>query len=130
MLLGRRKKNTLPLLPLRNVVVFPGQIIPLLIERPYSKAALLTASQGNRRMVVCMQRDPNGVDFSEADLHPVGTEVRDHSVLRLPHGKYRAQLEGVRRLSLDSIALKDGVLMVEASNLSSNDKERTMIICL
>ena len=76
MLLGRRAKKSLPLLPLRNVVVFPGQIIPLLIERPYSKAALLMAAQGNRRLIVCMQRDPHGVDFSEDDLYEVGTEVR------------------------------------------------------
>ena len=123
MLLSRRKKNTLPLLPLRNLVVFPGQIIPLLIERPYSKAALLTASQGNRRMVVCMQRNPNGVDFSEDDLHTVGTEVRIIQSLLLPHGKYRAQLEGVRRLSFKSITENDGVLLAEGKTLEPHEDE-------
>jgi ATP-dependent Lon protease len=113
-----KKKESLPLLPLRNLVIFPNQVVPVLIERPYSRAALIKASQGERRLIVCMQRDPNAVDFDEKSLYTVGTEVRIIQSLRLPHGKYRAQLEGVGRVKIHGVSVKDDVLHAQIERMT------------
>ena len=93
----------LPLLPLRDVVVFPYMIIPLLVGRPKSIAALSRAAESDRLLVVLAQKNPETQNPKRKDLHSVGTVVRILQLLRLPDNTIKVLVEGVCRVRVDRI---------------------------
>ncbi|MBN1825703.1 MAG: endopeptidase La [Candidatus Eisenbacteria bacterium] len=90
----------LPLLPLRDVVVFPYMIIPLLVGRPKSVVALTRAVEGDRFLVVAAQKRTETDDPERRDLYPVGTVVRVLQLLRLPDGSIKVLVEGIGRIRM------------------------------
>ncbi len=89
--------DALPVLPLRDVVIFPGMITPLLVGRPRSLAALDEAMKRERLMLVVTQREMNVDEPGPADLYDVGTVVKVLQVMRLVEGTMRILVEGVAR---------------------------------
>lgn len=89
--------ESLPLLPLRDVVIFPGMITPLLVGRPRSLAALDEAMKGDRLLLVVTQRQMSIDEPGAADLYPVGTVVKVLQIMRLVEGTMRILVEGVCR---------------------------------
>ncbi len=90
----------LPLLPLRDVVVFPYMIIPLLVGRPRSVEALTAAVDQNRLLVVAAQKRPEIAEPARKDLHDVGTVTRVLQLLRLPDNTIKVLVEGLGRVRL------------------------------
>ncbi len=95
-----------PLLPLKDVVVFPNQIVPLFVGRPRSIAAVEEASRGRMPLVLVAQRNPLQEDPAPDGLYALGVTAEIVQVLRLPdglrlivEGKQRARIEGVRDAS-------------------------------
>ncbi len=89
--------DTLPVLPLRDVVVFPGMVYPLLIGRASSQEAVAEAQKGNRQVFLCAQKKSD-VDFPRPeDLHPIGTIARIQDVTPLPNGTQKVQVEGLAK---------------------------------
>ena len=64
--------HVLPILPIRNIVVFPGTVMPLNVGRPKSKAVLDEVMPGEKIIGVCTQKNPDVEDPQYPDLHTVG----------------------------------------------------------
>ncbi len=88
---------TLPLLPLRDVVVFPGMPLSVLVGRPRSVAAVAAARERGCDLVVVAQRRGDVAHPGREDLYDVGTRVRVLQALRLPDGNLKVHLEGLAR---------------------------------
>ncbi len=87
----------LPLLPLRELVVFPHSAVSFIVGRDKSVAALNEAARGDKEIVLVAQRDANAVDPAPDQLHGVGTVAHVVQVVRLPDGKLRVLVDGRRR---------------------------------
>ena len=87
----------LPVLPLRDVVIFPGMITPLLVGRQKSLASLDEAMKKERLLLVITQREMNVDDPVTDDLYNVGTIVRILQIMRLVEGTMRILVEGLAR---------------------------------
>jgi ATP-dependent Lon protease len=97
----------LPILPVRDTVLFPGAVLPLTVGRE-SSLALVNALQGEEKMLgVVAQLDPRVEDPSAADLHKVGTLARVHKTVKMPNGNVVIFLEGLQRVQVvDLIGLR------------------------
>ncbi|HUF27945.1 MAG TPA: endopeptidase La [Gemmatimonadaceae bacterium] len=93
----RGDAERLPVLPLRDVVVFPNVVIPLLIGRPASLAAIDAAEGADQLVLLVAQRSGDVQEPAAADLHRVGVVARVLQATRLPNGTTKALIEGVVR---------------------------------
>lgn len=89
-----------PLLPLRDVVIFPGMIIPLFVGRPKSVAALEAGMQGDKRIVLVAQKKMEVEEPQEKDLYNVGTLINILQMLKLPDGSIKVLVEGTSRVKI------------------------------
>ncbi|HZV99758.1 MAG TPA: endopeptidase La [Methylophilaceae bacterium] len=87
----------LPLLPLRDVVVYPHLVIPLFVGRAKSVKALELASEQNKQILLVAQKSPNKDEPDAADLYNVGTIATVLQMLKLPDGTVKVLVEGVHR---------------------------------
>jgi ATP-dependent Lon protease len=93
-----------PLIPLRDVVVFPQMVTPLFVSRPKSIAALEQALLRDDRLVVLVaQRDPECEDPHKEDIYQIGTLAEVMQMLKLPDGTVKVLVEGSSRISLDEV---------------------------
>ena len=94
----------LPLLPLRDVVVFPHMVIPLFVGRPKSIKALETAMEADRKIMLVAQKTAAKDDPSVADMFGVGCVSTILQMLKLPDGTVKVLVEGVQRAQVVEIA--------------------------
>jgi len=87
----------LPVLPLRDVVVYPHLVIPLFVGRTKSVKALEIASEGNKQILLVAQKSANKDEPDAADLYEVGTIATVLQMLKLPDGTVKVLVEGVQR---------------------------------
>ena len=125
---GVRVPESVPVLPLRDVVIFPGMVTPLLVGRPRSLAALDEAMKGDRLLLVLTQRQMNVDDPASDDLYEMGTVVKILQLMRLVEGTMRILVEGVSRgqalrFHKTKKYLRADVRMVGASSVESNQME-------
>ena len=92
----------LPVLPLREMVVFPYMVIPLFVARERSIAAIEDALAGDRMLCLVAQRDPEVEDPEPDNLYRVGTIVMVLRVLRLADGRVKALVQGLSKARIDS----------------------------
>lgn len=90
----------IPLLPLRDVVVYPHLVIPLFVGRSKSVKALELASEGNKQILLVAQKSANKDDPEANDLHEVGTIATVLQMLKLPDGTVKVLVEGVQRAKI------------------------------
>jgi ATP-dependent Lon protease len=96
--------NVYPLVPLRDTVVFPHLVCPLLIGRPRSLAALEEAVTAyEEKLVLVAQMNSEVEDPKAQDLYRVGTLVQVHQMMRLPDGSVKVLVEGIERVKIDKI---------------------------
>ncbi len=95
----------LPLLPLRDIVVFPGMVVPLFVGRDKSVAALeaAMATEGEKDIFLLAQLDPGCDDPAEDDLYDIGVIATVLQLLKLPDGTVRVLVEARQRASLESL---------------------------
>src|SRR5271155_4557034 len=90
--------NELPILPVRDTVLFPGAVMPLPVGRE-SSLALLNSLEGSEKLLgVVAQLDPRVEVPGGTDLHSVGTLAKVHKMVRPPNGTVVAFLEGIERI--------------------------------
>ncbi|MDR1417139.1 MAG: endopeptidase La, partial [Prevotellaceae bacterium] len=97
----------LPVLVLRNAVLFPGVIMPINISRDKSVKSARAAHGADKNIAVVMQRDAKQDDPAFDDLHKVGTAARVHRLLEMPDGSTTVILQGTRRILLESMVSDD-----------------------
>jgi ATP-dependent Lon protease len=95
--------NLLPLLPLRDIVVFPGMVVPLFVGREKSVAALEAAMAGDKDIFLLAQLDPGCDDPDRDDLYDVGVIATVLQLLKLPDGTVRVLVEGQERARLEGL---------------------------
>lgn len=106
-----------PLLPLKNVVIFPRNIVTLLVGRPRSIQAVEESLSGNRRLVVTAHRDADAEDPTSDDLYSVGSLVELVSVERQPSNAIQVVLEGIARVRISQFDTARPYFTVAADEL-------------
>ncbi len=106
-----------PLLPLRDIVVFPHMVVPLFVGRPKSIQALEDAMAGDRQLVVAAQRVAGEEDPTPEDIYGIGTLGTIIQLLRLPDGTVKVLVEGRTRAEIRSFAAVDPYFSVEIVEL-------------
>ena len=99
-----------PLLPLRDIVVFPQMIVPLFVGRDKSVAALEAAMEGDKEIFLVSQLDPAEDDPGRDSLYDTGVVAVVLQLLKLPDGTVRVLVEGKHRAQLQSMDSVDGYL--------------------
>ena len=107
----------IPLLPLRDIVVFPHMVVPLFVGRPKSIQALEDAMAGDRQLVVAAQRVAGEEDPTPEDLFSIGTLGTIIQLLRLPDGTVKVLVEGKTRVEIRRFASVDPYFSVEIREL-------------
>jgi ATP-dependent Lon protease len=92
-----------PLLPLRDIVVFPTHVVPLFVGRDKSVAALEAAMEGSKDVFLLAQLDPGCDDPERDDLYDMGVVAQVLQLLKLPDGTVRVLVEGVARARLERL---------------------------
>jgi len=100
--------QTLPLIPLRDVVVYPHMVIPLFVGRQNSIDALEHAMAADKAIVVVAQKSATVDEPQIADLFEVGTSARILQLLKLPDGTVKVLVEGEQRVAIEEVAETSG----------------------
>ena len=106
-----------PLLPLRDVVVFPNMVVPLFVGRGKSIKALEYAMSHEKEVFLSAQKDAKVDDPSPKDIYDIGTLGTVLQLLKLPDGTVKALIEGKERGSIENFVDKQDFFMVEVSKL-------------
>ncbi len=105
--------RTLPVLPLRDIVVFPHRIVPLFVGREKSVAALEAAMAADKQLFLVAQLDPSEDDPDRDALYDLGVIATAMQLLKLPDGTVRVLVEGVHRARLLKLIDADGYQSAE-----------------
>ena len=111
----------LPLLPLRDVVVYPHMVIPLFVGRDKSIAALEQAMEGDKEVLLLAQRNPADDDPGPDELYSVGTVSTILQLLKLPDGTVKVLVEGGDRAKVESFQDAEDYYRVQAQLLDSEE---------
>ena len=101
---GAPVPDQVPILPLRDTVLFPQSALPLGAGRESSVRLLEDVVRGNRLIGVFTQRDASTEDPQEADLHRIGTLATVHKILKQPDGTVRLVVQGLHRIRIVEMA--------------------------
>ncbi len=93
----------LPILPLRDTVLFPNSFMPLAVARQSSVRLIDDSIAGGKMIAVFTQRDAAVEEPAQADLYPVGTATHVHKMFKLPDGSLRLIVQGLARLQLERV---------------------------
>src|SRR2546428_2936085 len=113
--------TTFPLLPLRDVVVFPHMVIPLFVGRPKSIKALDVAMERSKYILVVAQRSAAKDEPAASDLYSVGSVATVLQMLKLPDGTVKVLVEGTQRAQIEQVDESGEYLKAEAALLPGAD---------
>ncbi|GAO03047.1 Lon protease 1 [Anaeromyxobacter sp. PSR-1] len=120
-----KKSRTLPLLPLRDIIVFPHMVVPLFVGRQKSIAALEEAMAHDKAILLCAQKKAKTNEPAADDIFAVGTVGSIIQLLRLPDGTVKVLVEGKQRARIRRFLDSDKFLVVEADDIEE-ESERTV----
>src|SRR5919106_804003 len=124
--------DELPILPLRDTVLFPNSFMPLAVARESSVRLIDEAISSGKLIGVFTQRDASVEEPQQGDLYHVGTASHIHKMFKLPDGSLRLIVQGLARLRLDAVIATQPYLRarVTAANEDTNDEDRLEIDAL
>ena len=96
-------KTDLPLLPLRDIVVFPSMVIPLFVGRDKSITALNEVMKSDKKIILVTQKNSDVDDPKKNDVFSFGCESNILQLLKLPDGTVKVLVEGIRRVKILNI---------------------------
>lgn len=112
----------LPILPLRNTVLFPGVVIPITVGRDKSIQLIRETYAGNKTIGVLAQKDPEVEDPAEADLYRIGTVSHIMKILQMPDGSTTVIIQGKKRFRLEEMMTDKPYFKAKVSNFESKKK--------
>jgi ATP-dependent Lon protease len=115
--------RTLPVLPLRDIVVFPHRIVPLFVGREKSVAALEAAMGADKELFLVAQLDPGEDDPDRDALYDLGVIATAMQLLKLPDGTVRVLVEGAQRARLVDLREGDGHQIAEVELVDEQESE-------
>ncbi|KAF1075438.1 endopeptidase La [Halodesulfovibrio sp. MK-HDV] len=117
----------LPVLPVRDIVVFNYMILPLFVGREKSIQAVDAALNGSRYMMITTQKDEATEDPSPEDLHTTGTVVMIMRMLKMPDGRLKVLVQGVSRAKIERFTSTDPYLVAEVNGLEEIEIEEISV---
>ena len=124
-------RSSLPLLPLRDVVVYPQIVQPLFVGRPRSIRSLEIAMQSHKQVLLVAQKNASDDDPGLKDIFSVGTIATILQLIRLPDGTVKVLVEGVTRARIRSVELEDDCFQSQVMPLHSDplpDKQSQLLL--
>jgi ATP-dependent Lon protease len=115
--------SELPILPLRDTVLFPNSFMPLAVARESSVRLIDDAIANGKMIAVFTQRDPAVEEPKQDDLFRVGTATHIHKMFKLPDGSLRLIVQGLARLTLDEVVATEPYLRARVSTAADDMKE-------
>ncbi|MEO1643250.1 MAG: endopeptidase La, partial [Pseudomonadota bacterium] len=115
--------KTLPVLPLRDIVVFPDMVAPLFVGRDKSVRALEMVEEGRNEIMLVAQKDPATDDPTQGDVHPIGTTATILQLLKLPDGTVKVLVEGTARATINAFIDKEDHYLAEVEPITVIDAE-------
>jgi ATP-dependent Lon protease len=113
--------KTYPVLPLRDIVVFPHMVAPLFVGREKSVRALEEVMRNDKQLILAAQRDASDDDPAADGIYEIGTVATILQMLKLPDGTVKVLAEGVRRVKLSNISDKAEYFEAEATPLEDQN---------
>ncbi len=101
-------KPILPIIVLRDMVIFPNMVYPLMVGRPFTITALQEAMILDKQVFLCAQQSPDLEHPSPSELHKTGVVARILQVMKLPNGTMKVLVEGIARAKIKSVKKGDG----------------------
>ena len=108
--MSNKSLKSLPLLPLRDIVVFPGMVAPLFVGRKQSVNALNQAMTGDKKIFLLTQKDSDVENPKSENLYNLGTVSKILQLLKLPDGTIKVLVEGLQRANLKNLNISKDVL--------------------
>lgn len=116
----------LALLPLKNVVILPKSIIPIIVGRPSSIAAVEYSLKHNKSIFVTAQKHPDVEQPTQTDVFEYGTRANILQVMRMPKGTLKILVEGISRARIISSEMSEDFLAVISQDLPTTNLEQTI----
>jgi|TARA_B100001094_G_scaffold333391_1_gene411372 ATP-dependent Lon protease len=116
----------LPLVPLRDVVIFPGVVTPLFVGREKSISALQKAMTEDKSVMLVAQKNPNEENPSVSDIYSIGTVSTILQLIKLPDGTFKVLVEGIKRASVISSKNKKEFIEAEVDVLVCSEMEEDL----
>lgn len=126
-LILHRENDTLPLLPLRDVVVFPHMVIPLFVGRPKSIKALEAAMAADKTILLVAQKSAAKDEPDASDLYDIGCISNILQMLKLPDGTVKVLVEGVQRARLDHVEDRKSLFVAQVTPIESSERNANEI---
>ncbi len=131
MTLERSERFEIPVLPLRDVVVYPHMVIPLFVGREKSIRCLESAMSQDKQVLLVAQKDASNDNPQADDLYTVGTVANILQLLKLPDGTVKVLVEGSQRAKLEEIIQQDEYYVASAEYVVSaqpEEKEQEVMV--
>src|SRR3954464_15449643 len=122
---GDNGSNQLPMLPLRDLIIFPHMMMPLFVGREKSINALEEAMSKQSDIVLAAQKDAKTNNPEPKDIYTVGTIGTIIQLLRLPDGTVKVLVEGKRRVRIKDFIQTDGFFVVDCEDINENTANET-----
>ena len=113
----------IPLVPLRDVVIFPGVVTPLFVGRESSINSLQKAMSDHKSVMLIAQKEANKENPSQKDLYEIGTVSTILQLIKLPDGTYKVLVEGIKRARLQKLISGKEILEAELDILEDTEME-------
>ena len=114
--------DTIPILPLRNTVLFPGVVIPITASRDKAIELINDANKSDKKIGVVAQIDKNVDDPKPIDLYKIGTVAKILRVLKMPDGNITVIIQGKKRFKIDKFLNKKPYLTASIQNIKEDSK--------
>ena len=127
----RSERKEIPVLPLRDVVVYPHMVIPLFVGREKSIRCLEAAMLDDKQVLLIAQKDASTDDPKAKDLFTVGTVATILQMLKLPDGTVKVLVEGTQRAQVLSLQDSDEFFVAEIERIESekiDEREEDILI--
>jgi ATP-dependent Lon protease len=115
--------DSLPILPIRNTVLFPGVVFPITVGRDRSIKLIKDANKSDKTIGVFAQINPETEEPGIDDLNPIGTMAQIIKILRMPDGNTTAIIQGKRRIELGEIVSAEPYIKAKVKSLDYNDEK-------
>ena len=120
-------KINLPLLPLRDIVVFPSMVIPLFVGRDKSISALNEVMKKDKKIILVTQKNAEVDDPKKTDIFTYGCEGSILQLLKLPDGTVKVLVEGIKRVKILDFIDKENFITCDFSHQNDEDTEEDLL---
>ena len=123
-------KNLLPVLPLRDIVVFPNMVAPLFVGREQSVNALNHVMTGDKKIFLLSQKNSKVDNPDKENLYSFGTVAKIIQLLKLPDGTLKVLVEGIQRAKINKISFNKEFITASITEINQKAKKNSNIKAL